>query len=253
MHSTPQVNPETVKAPHQVLDGYYADGAGRRSFLGSIFDTTASDYDRIEWLVGFGSGPWYRRQALMRAGLEPGMQVLDVAIGTGLVTREAQALMKGRGEIIGLDPSSGMLRSYAGAVPVSLVQGRAESLPFPDGQFDFLSLGFALRHMDDLERVFSEFRRVLKPGGRLLILEITQPSSRFGRALARGYMRGVVPALARLVARASDTPKLWRYYWDTIEACAPPERVLATLRAVGFNAAERHVEVGIFSEYRGRA
>ena len=244
---------DIVHAPHEVLGEYYADTRARRGFLGAIFDSTACDYDRIERLVGLGTGPWYRRQALMRAGLAPGMRMLDVAIGTGLVAREAQRVLAGEGSIVGLDPSAGMMRSYAGAVPVTLVQGRAEALPFRDHEFDFLALGFALRHLDDLERVFGEFRRVLKPGGRVLLLEITRPRGAFARGLLRAYMRGVVPALSRLMARESETPRLWRYYWDTIDACAPPERVVATLQAAGFAGVDRHVEVGIFSEYRGIA
>ena len=66
-------------------------------------------------------------------------------------------------------------------------------------------------------------------------------------------MRGAVPYLARLVARDPDTPRLYRYYWDTIEACAPPSRVLATLAAAGFAGVERFVQLGIFSEYRATA
>jgi demethylmenaquinone methyltransferase / 2-methoxy-6-polyprenyl-1,4-benzoquinol methylase len=253
MTTPPRSDPSVVHAPHAVLDEYYASENTRRGFVGAIFDSTASDYDRVERVLGWGTGPWYRRQALQRAGLTAGMNMLDVAIGTGLVTREAQTILGGRGSIVGLDPSSGMMQAFAGAMPVPLVQGRAEALPFPDASFDFLSLGFALRHMADLELVFSEFRRVLKPGGRVLLLEITRPAGRLGTFFARTYFRTIVPGLAKVVARNAETPKLFRYYWDTIEACAPPEKVLATLRAAGFNNVDRHLEVGIFSEYRGAA
>ena len=252
-NSHPRTEASVVHAPHAVLDEYYATEATRRGFVGALFDSTASDYDRVERVLGWGTGPWYRRQALVRAGLAPGMHVLDVAIGTGLVTREAQRVLAGRGSIIGLDPSSGMMRAFGGVMPVPLVQGRAEALPFPDASFDFLALGFALRHMADLAHVFSEFRRVLKPGGRALLMEITRPGGRVATALARTYFRTIVPGLAKLVARNAETPMLFRYYWDTIEACAPPEKVLATLRAVGFVGVDRHLEVGIFSEYRGTA
>ena len=106
---------------------------------------------------------------------------------------------------------------------VKLVAGRAEELPFPDDSFDFLSMGYALRHISDLSVAFAEFHRVLKPGGRLCILEITCPDNRLQKALLKGYARHVVPMLARLASRSSDTSVLWRYYWDTIEACAAPE------------------------------
>ena len=251
--ATPTTAATTVHAPHAVLPEYYPSEAARREFVGSIFDDTAVDYDRVERVLGLGSGSWYRHQALVRAGLIPGMHMLDVAIGTGLVSREALSVLKGNGSIIGVDPSRGMMKVAHFDEPIELVQGRAEDLPFASASFDFLSLGFALRHVSDMERVFGEFRRVLKPGGRAMILELTRPAGGFAQSLAKLYFRGIVPTLSRLVARNAETPKLWRYYWDTIEACAPPEQVLDTLRVVGFTNVMRHVEVGIFSEYRAIA
>jgi len=243
---------DPVRSPHAILPEYYATPEARRGFIARSFDAAAGDYDRVDRLLAFGTGAWYRRQALLRAGLAPGMRMLDVAIGTGLVAKEAVRILGATGSVVGIDPSAGMMAETAPS-GLALVRGRAEALPFGAAGFDFLSLGFALRHVDDLERVFREFRRVLKPGGRLLLLEITRPESRLGAAVLKGYMRGAVPWLARLVARDAETPRLYRYYWDTIEACAPPARVLATLAAAGFSGAGRFVQLGIFSEYRATA
>jgi demethylmenaquinone methyltransferase/2-methoxy-6-polyprenyl-1,4-benzoquinol methylase len=150
--------------------------------------------------------------------------------------------------LIGIDPSPGMMGEIA--LPgVELLRGRAEALPRPDSSSDFVSMGYALRHLADVRPAFAEFFRVLRPGGRLLILEITKPSSRIGTALLKTYMRAVVPMIARVVARRRDTAELWRYYWDTIETCIPPESVLAALHAAGFEHVKRHVELGVFSEY----
>jgi demethylmenaquinone methyltransferase/2-methoxy-6-polyprenyl-1,4-benzoquinol methylase len=241
-----------VNSPHAPLPEYYATPEARRGFIARTFDAAAADYDRVDRLLAFGSGAWYRRQALLRAGLAPGMRMLDVAVGTGLVAKEAARILGDPRAIVGIDPSAGMMGAGGlGALP--LVRGRAESLPFASRTFDFLSLGFALRHVDDLAAVFTEFRRVLRPGGRLLLLEITRPESAIGKACLKGYMRGAVPLLSRLVARTAETPRLYRYYWDTIEACAPPASVLATLAAAGFGGAERFVQLGIFSEYRATA
>jgi demethylmenaquinone methyltransferase/2-methoxy-6-polyprenyl-1,4-benzoquinol methylase len=241
---------DPVHAPHAILPAYYPTPEARRGFIARAFDAAGRDYDRVDRLLAFGSGAWYRRQALARAGLAPGMRVLDVAVGTGLVAKEAARIVGDAGSVVGVDPSAGMMAAARGLV---LVRGRAETLPFADRAFDFVSLGFALRHVDDLEAVFSEFRRVLKPGGRLLVLEITRPESALGAAFLKGYMRGAVPWLSRLVARDPGTPQLYRYYWDTIEACAPPARVLATLAAAGFTGVDRFVQLGIFSEYRATA
>jgi demethylmenaquinone methyltransferase/2-methoxy-6-polyprenyl-1,4-benzoquinol methylase len=113
-------------------------------------------------------------------------------------------------------------------------------------------MGYALRHINDLSAAFREFHRALKPGGRLLLLEITKPTGRFALWGLKTYMRLGVPLIARVVARRKLTPTMWRYYWDTIEACVPPETVLEALRAAGFVDVERYVELGIFSEYRAR-
>ena len=234
--------------PHAPLSAYYDDEADRQRFLRRIFDETAPDYDRIERVLALGSGPWYRRMALQRAGLAAGYRVLDVGIGTGLVAREALTLIGAEGRLIGVDPSPGMMNE-ARLPGVELLQGRAEALPRPDASCDFLSMGYALRHITDVSAAFAEFRRVLRPGGRLLVLEISKPASRAGTLLLKAYMRVLVPLIARVVAHERDTSRLWRYYWDTIEACIAPPTIVAALEAAGFEQVRRHVELGIFSEY----
>ncbi|MCW5610283.1 MAG: class I SAM-dependent methyltransferase [Rubrivivax sp.] len=253
MDPTPASRPTEapVLRPHVPLTEYYADEEGRQKFIGHIFDDTAADYDRIERVLAFGSGPWYRRQALQRAGLAAGAEVLDVGFGTGLVAREALTLIGPAGRLVGVDPSAGMM-AQAHLDGVELVQGRAEALPRPDASCDFLSMGYALRHISDVAPAFAEFHRVLRPGGRLLVLEITRPQGAFAMKALKLYMRAVVPAIASVVARRRDTAHLWRYYWDTIEACIPPETVMAALRSAGFVDVQRHVELGIFSEYTAR-
>jgi demethylmenaquinone methyltransferase/2-methoxy-6-polyprenyl-1,4-benzoquinol methylase len=179
------------------------------------------------------------------------MHVIDVGIGTGLVAREALTLCGPQGRLTGVDPSAGMM-AQANLPGVALLQGRAEALPCDDASADFVSLGYALRHLSDLDRALSEFHRVLRPGGRLLMLEITRPRGRIARLALKGYMRAVVPMAARLVTHHADTATLWRYYWDTIEACIPASRVLEAMRNAGFTIVEQHVELGIFYEYTAR-
>ena len=237
-------------APHPPLTDYYADSGARRVWVRDIFNRTAADYDRVESAMSAGSGAHYRRQALLRAGLARGMHMLDVGTGTGLVAKQALQIVGETGSVTGVDPGIGMLA--AGALPARIraVAGMGERLPLAAAQFDFLSMGYALRHVADITAVFAEFYRVLKPGGRLCVLEITRPEGRAAAALLKLYMRTLVPMLARVVARHADTVTLMRYYWDTIEACVPPGELIASLRAAGFERAQRHVTLGIFSEYR---
>jgi demethylmenaquinone methyltransferase/2-methoxy-6-polyprenyl-1,4-benzoquinol methylase len=136
---------------------------------------------------------------------------------------------------------------------VNMVEGVAEAIPSPDAHYDFLSMGYALRHISDLGVAFQEFHRVLKPGGKVCLLEITCPETKLGRFLLKIYMKNLVPLLSLVVGKCSNTRQLWRYYWDTIEACVPPEQILAALRAAGFTDVKRHIEVkgmSILAEYQ---
>lgn len=241
-----------VHAPHPPLPDYYPDEASRRRWVQAIFDRTAGDYGRIEWLMGLGTGSRYRRDALVRAGLTRGMRVVDVGTGTGLVAREAVRILGDASAVTAIDPSGEMLRHATLPHGTARLQARAEALPLPDGSADFLSMGYALRHVSDLAGAFAEFFRVLAPGGTVCILEITRPAGRLRRGLLKAYLRGVVPTVARVVARAPDTPQLMRYYWDTIETCVAPAAVVGTLAHAGFGEITRHVVLGLFSEYRAR-
>jgi len=241
-----------MQVPHRPLKDYYAREADRQGWVRRIFDQTAGDYDRVERVMALGSGSWYRRRALTRSGLRPGMRVLDVGVGTGLTAREAARLVGASGRVIGVDPSSGMMARAVVPAGVQLLVGSAEDLPVPANSVDFLSMGYALRHVEDLSAAFREFIRVLVPGGRICVLEITSPAGRPGRALLRAYMRGVVPFLARCIARHRDVPQLMRYYWDTIEACASPGAIVAAIREAGFVDVERTLCLGVFSEYCAR-
>jgi demethylmenaquinone methyltransferase / 2-methoxy-6-polyprenyl-1,4-benzoquinol methylase len=239
-----------MSAPHPPLPEYYEDESQRGGWVRQLFDRTAVDYDRIERFMALGSGSWYRRRALARAGLEQRMRVLDIGVGTGLTARQADLLVGEAGQVIGVDPSAGMIARAQVPARVKLVIGSAEAIPAPAASADFLSMGYALRHIGDLAAAFKEFLRVLVPGGRICLLEITPPHRPLPRALLKTYMRRIVPFMASHLGADPESPRLMRYYWDTIEACAPPQSILQAIRDAGFTDVDRHVELGIFSEYR---
>lgn len=244
----------TLRPPHPPLTDYYASEEERRGYLQGIFDRTAADYDRIERVLAIGTGPWYRRQALLRAGLRPGMRVLDVGVGTGLVASEVACIVGDGSLVTGIDPSAGMMSKARLPSGANLVQGRAEAIPLADSSVDFLSMGYVLRHLSDLNAAFDEFHRVLKPGGRICLLEITRPGGRVQRAILKAYMRVLVPVLARVVGKSADTVELWRYYWDSIDACVSPENVVSLLQDSGFENVDHclpHRRLSICSEYQG--
>ena len=238
-----------LQAPHPPLPEYYQTEGERSAWVCGIFDRTAADYDRLESVIGLGTGSWYRRRALRAAGLTPGMSVLDVGTGTGLLASAAAGIVEDPALVTGVDPSPGMIEHAKVPAGVRLLNGSAERLPVADSATDFLSMGYALRHISDLSLAFAEFYRVLRPGGRLCMLEITLPSGAVQRALLKAWLNGFVPRLAAVLTRRSDSPRLMHYYWDTIAACVPPDLILAGLRGAGFVDVRREVELAIFSAY----
>ena len=221
-------------APHPPLRRYYDEIEARQGFLNDLFSRTAYQYRNIDRATGFGSGLWYRKRALRQAGLKAGMQVLDVACGPGLVTQRALDLVGPSGSVVGLDPSIGMLREAKKSPCRNLVRGVGETLPFRDKSFDFLSMGYALRHVHDLKSAFTEYRRVLKAGGVVLLLEISRPRSAALLSLSRFYIKTVLGSVFSVATRNLDMQTLMDYWWDTTEYCVPPETIMYTLREVGF-------------------
>jgi demethylmenaquinone methyltransferase / 2-methoxy-6-polyprenyl-1,4-benzoquinol methylase len=235
--------------PHTPLESYYGREDERARFVTDLFDGGARHYNRLGVFMAFGSGSWYRRWALKRAGLRPHMRVLDVATGTGLVARAAVKVVGDPRAVVGLDASEGMLREARKSLTGPLVRGQGERVPFASGAFDFVTIGFALRHFADLDVAFREFQRVLKPGGRLLVLEILSGSSPFRRRMLRTYLMHVLPALMTLTTRSPHPRVLSRYYWDTIDACVPPAVIMDSLRRSGFARVDQRVFGGFACEY----
>jgi demethylmenaquinone methyltransferase / 2-methoxy-6-polyprenyl-1,4-benzoquinol methylase len=236
-------------APHRALTEYYGDPGARGRFVRELFDSGAPEYDWVSSALSLGTDRRYRRQALARAGVRAGLKVLDVATGTGLVAQAALDCGVAPGELVGLDPSRGMLGENRRRRALSLIQGRGESLPFADGCFDVVTMGYALRHVDDLGQLFGEFHRVLRVGGRVIVLEITRPTSRWGCGLMSFYMRRVLPACARLAGRGQEAVRMMDYYWATIAECVPPERILEALRGIGFSEVQRRTTGPLLSDY----
>lgn len=238
--------------PHPPLSNYYASTDERAGFVRAVFDRTAPHYDRINRLLSLGSGAWYRRQALRRAGLRPGTRVLDVAVGTGLLGREAVRIAGEAGWVAGIDVTANMLAQARRTLTMPLVQGGAEALPFADASFDFLSMGYALRHMSDLGTPLCEFHRVLHPGGTVLLLEIGRPAGRVPHALAALYLGRLVPLISRLSTAEPEARTLMRYYWDTIEQCVPAEVILRAMENAGFAHVRCETALGVFRAYSGQ-
>ncbi|MCP4994457.1 MAG: class I SAM-dependent methyltransferase [Gammaproteobacteria bacterium] len=238
--------------PHPVLKDYYVDEGARKARVKSLFNDTAKHYDWINRMMSFGTGERYRLEALERAGLKSGQSVMDVGCGTGVLARHEMDVVGPEGLVVGVDPSEGMLAEAVNRGVSNVAMGRGECLPLADQSVDFVSMGYALRHVSDLAEAFTEYQRVLKPGGTLLLLEIAPPKSRLGYQLIKFYMKYVIPLITRLGTRDRSAQVLMSYYWDTVEQCVEPNLILEALGRVGFEQPKRHVLFGIFGEYTAK-
>ncbi len=181
------------------------------------------------------------------------MRVLDVAIGTAAVARGAARLVGPEGRVFGVDPSSGMLSEARRVFDGPLTRGVAEGLPFADDSFDFVTMGIALRHVSDLVAAFSEYQRVLKPGGKVWILEGHVPASKLGHRLTRFAWARLIPGMTLLFTRSREAKELMDYYWDTVEKCIDPAAIRSALDQAGFEQTRSTLIVpGAFIEYGGR-
>jgi demethylmenaquinone methyltransferase/2-methoxy-6-polyprenyl-1,4-benzoquinol methylase len=184
----------------------------RKRHAVDLFSGLPSQYNWMGAALSFGQDPRWRRRLVAEIAPAPGQRILDVATGTGMVAFELAA----RGaEVIGLDQSEAMLgaarRRLArspdrlGPDPagrISFIQGEAEQLPFADGEFDALTFTYLLRYVDDRAATMRELARVVKPGGRIGMLEFGVPADPALRALWRAHTRLGLPALGRLVSSA---------------------------------------------------
>lgn len=252
LENTTEELDEKQLRPHPVIPGHFESEAERQQLVERLFNESAPYYDSINRYMSFGTGSRYRRTALLRAGLTEGMSLLDVGCGTGVIAGHARKIVGETGQVIGVDPSEGMLATARsrGRISTSHV-GKAEALPVEDDTCDMLTMGYALRHVNDLHTAFREYRRVLRPGGTVLILEITPPRSRIAFRMLKTYLSNVVPAITRLTTRSFEARELMSYYWETIEHCVPPETILDAMREMGFENVKRYVVLGMFSEYTG--
>jgi demethylmenaquinone methyltransferase/2-methoxy-6-polyprenyl-1,4-benzoquinol methylase len=183
-------------------------------------------------LLSFGQDPRWRRMLVAAIDPRPGQRILDVACGTGLVTL---ALAQRGCEVVGLDQSdamlevaqSGLARAGGLGTRVSFVVGQAEALPFEDGEFDALSFTYLLRYVDDRVATMRELARVVKPGGRLGMVEFAVPRLAPMRALWRLHTRASLPLVGRLVSPA--WLEVGRFLGPSIEDLYAREPDLAAL------------------------
>lgn len=228
----------------------WATAEPKRTFVRRLFATIAPRYDRFNRLASLGLDQRWRRQAIAASGLAPGMRVLDVCTGTGDLALLCARRLAGAGSVVGVDFTETMLRSAVRKLPVlggvHWLAGDAQSLPFDDGGFDRVFIGFSTRNLSDLEQGVREMLRVLKAGGQLVILETGRPSNRLVRV---GHLL-FLGTVARLVGLAL-TGRLWpfTYLARSVKGFLTPEGVVALLERCGAPARYVPLSWGLASVY----
>lgn len=214
--------------------------------VAAMFDGVARRYDLTNTVLSLGQDRSWRR--LTRAALAPipGERILDVAAGTGVSTEE---LARSGAFVVGCDFSLGMLRANRGR-KVPLLAGDALRLPFRDGVFDAVTISFGLRNVNDVDQALAEFRRVVRPGGRLLIAEFSAPVWPPFRTVYTEYLMRALPALATVV---SSSPESYVYLAESIRAWPDQAGLADRIAAAGWTrVAWRNLTGGIVALHRAR-
>jgi demethylmenaquinone methyltransferase/2-methoxy-6-polyprenyl-1,4-benzoquinol methylase len=199
----------------------------------AMFDRIARRYDLLNTVLSFGADALWRRAAARAARVPAGGRALDVACGSGKLTGELRRLAAG-GLVVGLDFSGRMLAVAAAAGPgAALVRGDGLHLPFPDGSFDAVTVAFGLRNYADPERGLCEMRRVLRPGGRAVVLEFVRPRPGPVGAAYRAYLVHALPVVGGWV---SGDGSAYRYLSQTVDAYRTPEELVALATGAGWRS-----------------
>lgn len=217
----------------------------------TMFDAIAPTYERVNRVTSIGRDAYWRRTAVAMAGIRPTDRVLDVACGTGDFARafaEARPAV-----VIGSDFAERMLALAAsrgdGAIKWCRADGTA--LPFGDGAFTIVSCGFGVRNFQDLGAGLREFHRVLRSGGRAVILEFSMPRSRILRAIYMTYFRRILPWLATRISR--DRTGAYRYLPRSVSSFVDTRGMAAALTDAGFSSVEhRGLTAGIVTVHVAR-
>lgn len=181
--------------------------AKKAKHVHGMFSSIAPRYDLLNTLLSLNRDRYWRRFAVERSGLKPGGSAIDVATGTGELAIELAKAVGPEGRVVGVDFCREMLdiaEEKCEGLCIELAEGNAQKLPYPDNEFDLATIGFALRNVEDIEKTLKEMARVVKPGGRVISLEFTQPDNRLFRRIYYTYFFKILPAVGGLISRNKD-------------------------------------------------
>lgn len=237
--------------------GYRTVGRGEKaSLVGEVFDSVAPSYDVMNDLMSLGIHRLWKRFAIEQSAARPGQRVLDIAGGTGDLAEKLARRVGSGGQVLLADINAAMLRAGrerlvdAGVVGnVFYAQSDAEALPLADDTFDCVTIAFGLRNVTDKARALDAMYRVLKPGGRLIVLEFSKPVLPLLARAYDAYSFTALPFLGKLVANDADS---YRYLAESIRVHPDQDALAGMMEAAGFERVEYHnLTGGIVALHKG--
>jgi demethylmenaquinone methyltransferase/2-methoxy-6-polyprenyl-1,4-benzoquinol methylase len=215
--------------------------------VSAMFDGVARRYDLLNDLLSLGRTKAWRKVATQVIAPKPGMRILDIAAGTGSSSRP---LADAGADVIPLDFSKGMLDAGRKRHPdLAFTQGNALALNFKDNEFDVTTISFGLRNTSDTSKALRESFRVLKPGGRIVVVEFSQPTNKIFRTIYLRYLMRALPAVARKV---SSNPGAYVYLAESILAWPNQSGLAELIKAAGFGSVQwKNLTFGIVAIHTG--
>lgn len=219
---------------------YQTSSAAKKEQIAAMFNSISWRYDLLNRLLSFGVDIWWRKKAIAQLKEIRPKAILDVATGTADLALEAMSLNPEK--ITGIDISEGMLERGRDKIKrkglthkIELLSGDSENLPFENHTFDAVMVSFGVRNFENLDRGLNDIFRVLKPGGKLVVLEFSKPQSEPIKTLYRFYNTYILPGVGRLLSR--DTAA-YTYLPESVEAFPEGDAFLNFLTSAGFSQAK---------------
>jgi len=234
----------------------YNQQAGKAEQVEQMFDNIAPTYDKLNHRLSWDIDRYWRRKAIRQLAPHRPQTMLDIATGTGDFAILAAEMLSPR-QLIGADISEGMMEIGREKVKARGLEGIISferqdclALSYPDATFDAVTAAFGIRNFENLDQGLREMQRVLRPGGRLCVVELTTPVSFPMRQLFHFYSHTVLPVYGRLISRDSSA---YSYLTKTIEAFPQGERMVEILRRAGFSEASfERLTLGICTLYTAK-
>jgi len=232
------------------------DRDAKAGMVGDVFDSVAARYDLMNDLMSAGIHRLWKRFTIELSGVRSGNSVLDIAGGTGDLAAKFSQLVGDSGRVVLADINASMLRvgrdkllDTGVQTNLEFVQADAQYLPFPDNSFDCITIAFGLRNVTDKGLALRAMLRVLKPGGRLLVLEFSKPTNPLLGKAYDAYSFSVLPLMGRLVARDADS---YKYLAESIRMHPDQETLRGMMEEAGFSRCEFHnMTGGVVAVHRG--